>query len=127
MVAYSYVQYIRFPLLILSDTRFQQFSLHDLLNHSNIANYNSHKEIRRLSQLSQATSGKKYSRTEIATQIFAALVPSAALYSQAVSTAVHYYLKEDRKEQLQEVTRLLESSDKDASSKVMTYVYEALS
>ena len=61
------------------------------------------------------------SRTELAAQIFAAIVPSAALYSQAVSTVVHYYLREDKKAELEEIIKLGESPA------VMAYVYEALS
>ena len=66
------------------------------------------------------TSGK-YTRTEVAAQIFAAVVPSAALYSQAVSTVVHYYLQEDKKAELEKIINLGESPA------VMAYVYEALS
>ena len=44
--------------------------------------------------------GRNCSRTELAAQIFAAVVPSAALYSQAVSNVVHYYLQEDKKAEL---------------------------
>ena len=65
--------------------------------------------------------GSKYSRTEVAAQIFAAVVPSAALYSQAVSTVVNYYLREDKKAELEEIIELGESPA------VMAYVYEALS
>ena len=64
---------------------------------------------------------------DIAAQIFAMVVPSAALYSQAVCTVVHYYLGEDRKAELEEIIKLIKSSDKNASDKVMTYVYNALS
>jgi hypothetical protein len=71
--------------------------------------------------------GRNYSRTDIAAQIFAAVVPSAALYSQAVCTVVHYYLGEDRKVELEEIIKLTKSSGKNASDKVMTYVYNALS
>ena len=65
--------------------------------------------------------GRNYSHTELAAQIFAAVVPSAALYSQAVSIVVHYYLQEDKKAELEEIIKLGESPA------VMAYVYEALS
>ena len=63
----------------------------------------------------------RYSPTEIAAQIFAAVVPSAALFSQAVSIVVHYYLREDKKAELEEIIKLGDSPA------VMAYVYEALS
>ena len=49
------------------------------------------------------------------------VVPSAALYSQALFTVVQYYLREDKKAELGEIIKLGESPA------VMAYVYEALS
>lgn len=91
-----------------------------MLHHDTVA---SHKVIKSLWK----ALGKDYSRMEIASQIFAAVVPSAAFYSQAVCTVVHYYLAEDKKAELEEIIKLGGSSDRTGSGKVMAYVYEALS
>lgn len=98
-----------------SITQFQ-VSLADRVNH-NVANSNCYNVIKTLWQ----ALGKNTSRTELAAQIFAAVVPSAAFYSQAVSIVVHYYLREDKKAELKEIIKLGESPA------VMAYVYEALS
>jgi len=103
----------------LSDTQFQA-TFNGARNYSGIASY----EL--FQNLWQTLSGRP-SRPEYASDIFAAVVPSAALYSQAVCVVVHYYLREDRKAELEEIIKLVESSDQAASTKVMAYVYEALS
>jgi len=89
---------------------------------TNTPNDNCHKLIKNLWHALNTA----YSREEIAAQIFAAVVPSAALYSQAVSIVVHYYLGADKKTELEEIIKLGECSDENASGKVMVYVYEAL-
>jgi len=101
------------------DSVSQLVSLGDVLHHDTVA---SHKVIKSLWK----ALGKDYSRMEIASQIFAAVVPSAAFYSQAVCTVVHYYLAEDKKAELEEIIKLGGSSDRTGSGKVMAYVYEAL-
>jgi hypothetical protein len=60
-----------------------------------------------------------FSPDELAAEIFAAVVPSAAFYSQAMSNVVHHYLQEDKKAELGKIIR--------NSPAVMAYVYEALS
>ena len=88
-----------------------------MMNHRKLTGDGCHKEFKKLWE---ALSSKNTS-TEIAAQIFAAVVPSAALYSQAVSTVVHFYLREGKKAELEEIIKLGESPT------VMPYVYEALS
>ena len=97
-----------------------QFPLDDI---NNKPNHNCHKLIKDLWHALSTS----YSCEEIAAQIFAAVVPSAAMYSQAVSIVVHYYLRADKKTELEEIIKLGECLDEDASGKVMVYVYEALS
>lgn len=97
-------------------TQFQAF-LDDMMNHRNMTGDSCHNVIKTLWEALNS----KNTRTEIAAQIFAAVVPSAALYSQAVSTVVHYYLREDKKVELEEIIKL------GGSPAVMPYVYEALS
>lgn len=87
------------------------------MNHLKLTSNSCHNVFRPLWQ----ALGKNYSRTELAAQIFAAVVSSAALYSQAVSTVVHYYLREDKKAELGQIIKLGESPA------VMAYVYDALS
>jgi len=66
------------------------------------------------------------SHTEFATEVFAAVVPTAALYSHYVAQVVDFYLDDDQKAAREEIVRLAASTDQDASAKVMTYVNEAL-
>lgn len=94
-----------------------QVSINDLLNHRKLGGHGCHDVFKRLRQ----ALGKNDSCKEVAAQIFAAVVPTAALYSQAVSTVVHYYLREDKKAELGEIIKLGDSPA------VMAYVYEALS
>jgi len=69
---------------------------------------------------------QKDSHREFATQVFAAVVPTAALYSQCVAQVVDFYLDKDRKPVREEIVRLVASADPDAADKVMAYVNEAL-
>lgn len=65
---------------------------------------------------------------EFASQLFAATIPTAALFSQNVSTVVNYYLEdtEAKRAARQEIIRLDASTDEDAAAKAMVYFYEAL-
>jgi linoleate 10R-lipoxygenase len=69
---------------------------------------------------------QKDSHREFATQVFAAVVPTAALYSQYVAQVVDFYLDHGRKADREEIVRLVASADQNASAKVMAYVNEAL-
>src|SRR5258708_33988029 len=63
---------------------------------------------------------------EFATQVFAAVVPTAELYSQYVAQVVDFYLDNDRKAAREEIVKLVASTDPNAAAKVMAYVNEAL-
>jgi len=91
-------------------------SISDMMNHRKLSSNSCHIVFKPLWE----ALGSKYTRAEVAAQIFAAVVPSAALYSQAVSTVVHYYLRDDKKAEREEIIKL------GASPAVMAYVYEAL-
>ncbi|KAF8154674.1 heme peroxidase [Crassisporium funariophilum] len=93
----------------------------DAQNHIGIENNNGHTFLRNLYK----ASGKKGTR-EFASQVFAAVVPTAALYSQAVAHVVNYYLEENNKEAREDIVSLVNSTDKDAASKVVAYIHEAL-
>ena len=64
---------------------------------------------------------------EFAAYLVAATVPTATLYSQALSHVVDFYLADERKAQREEIVALSKSTDKDANAKIMRYAYEALS
>ncbi|RDB26685.1 Linoleate 10R-lipoxygenase [Hypsizygus marmoreus] len=63
---------------------------------------------------------------EVSAYVFAAVVPTAAHFSQAIAHVVDFYL--DKQQERQEIVRLagLLGSDKDAGAKIMVYVREAL-
>jgi linoleate 10R-lipoxygenase len=85
--------------------------------------FHSHAFLKKLWQ----SSGKASSTyREFASQIFAAVVPTATLYSQAVATIVNFYLDADKQAAREEIVKLVASKEKDAADKVMGYVYEAL-
>ncbi|KAF9472690.1 hypothetical protein BDN70DRAFT_900339, partial [Pholiota conissans] len=63
---------------------------------------------------------------EFAAYLFAATVPTATLYSQALSHIVNFYLQDERKARREEIVVLSKSTDKDANAKIMRHAYEAL-
>ncbi|KAH6916274.1 heme peroxidase [Coprinopsis sp. MPI-PUGE-AT-0042] len=63
---------------------------------------------------------------EIATQIVAAVVPSAALYASALAQIVNFFLQESNAEARERVLELSKSKEAGASSELMDYVREAL-
>lgn len=69
---------------------------------------------------------QKSSYREFAAQVFAAVVPTAALYSQYVVQVVDFYLDDDQRAAREEILRLATSTDENSSERIMTYVYEAL-
>lgn len=98
-------------------------SISDSQNHLAMGEFNSHAFLKKLWQ----SSGKGSSTyREFASQIFAAVVPTAPLYSQAVATVVNFYLDADKQAAREEIVKLVASKEKDAADKVMGYVYEAL-
>ena len=68
---------------------------------------------------------KRYTRREIAGQVFAAVVPTAALYSGTVACIVEFFLAEAQNKAREELLQLLKSSDSDAPAKVQGYIREA--
>ena len=73
------------------------------------------------------TFGKDKSTShEFAAQVVAAVVPTAALYSQAVATIVNYYLDDSQQAAREAIVKLADSKDPGAKDEVMKYVYEAL-
>jgi len=69
---------------------------------------------------------QKGSSREFAAQVFAAVVPTAALYSQYVVQVIDFYLDDDQRVAREEILRLATSTDENASKRIMAYVYEAL-
>ncbi|KAG6873697.1 hypothetical protein C0995_012159 [Termitomyces sp. Mi166 len=63
---------------------------------------------------------------ELAAYTIAAIVPTAAYFSQAITNVVYFYLPDDKKEERAEIVRLSASIDRESTSEIMTYVYEAL-
>jgi hypothetical protein len=85
--------------------------------------FSSHAFLRKLWQISGKGSN---TYREFASQIFAAVVPTAPLYSQAVATIVNFYLDTDKQAAREEIVKLVASQEEDAVDKVMGYVCEAL-
>ena len=104
-----------------SDERHSQFSISDWLNHLGIQDDYCHSFLKNL-----IGSRKKTSNREFAAQIFAAILPTVALYSHFLAHIVNFYLDEQRKSVRDEIVKLINSGDKGAAAKVMGYVYEAL-
>lgn len=78
-----------------------------------------------LKQLWDEYGRKKANPTEFASQMFAATVPTAALYSQALVNVLDFYLDDDRQSIREKIVNLAQSAD-DKSAEIMSYVYEAL-
>lgn len=99
-------------------------SLSDSQTHHAMENDNGHVFLKKLWQ----STGKNTSSSskEFAAQIVAAVVPTAALYSQALATVVGFYSGKDKQAAREDIVNLVKSNEKDASEKVMSYVYEAL-
>ncbi|KAF8958408.1 heme peroxidase [Flammula alnicola] len=91
-------------------------------NNLGIASNNNHGLLKKLWQ----AQGKGSTYREFASQLFAAVVPTSTLYSQALAHVVNFYLDDDKKAVREEIIKLAASTDEGASAKVMTYVYEAL-
>ncbi|KAF8908079.1 heme peroxidase [Gymnopilus junonius] len=71
--------------------------------------------------------GKGKSTThEFAAQVVATVVPTAALYSQALATVVNYYLDNAQEAAREDIVKHANSKENDSLNKVMAYVYEAL-
>ncbi|KAF9042906.1 heme peroxidase [Panaeolus papilionaceus] len=97
-------------------------SISDSRNHQGVEGSDPHAFLKKL----WATAGKGSSRKEFTAALFAALIPSAALYSQAVSHIINFYLDDDKKVAREEIVKLAASSGADASAKIEAYILEAL-
>lgn len=100
-----------------------QLSIPDALNHLSIgASNKSHDFLKKVID----ANGKKNTRHELAAQVFSATIPTAPLYSQAIAKVVDFYLAKEQAVARQEIVNLANSKDKDAPSKILAYVREAL-
>ncbi|KJA17192.1 hypothetical protein HYPSUDRAFT_46645 [Hypholoma sublateritium FD-334 SS-4] len=78
-----------------------------------------------LKQLWDEYGHKKANPAEFASQLFAATVPTAALYSQALANVIDFYLDDDRHSIREKIVDLDQSAE-NKSAEIMVYVYEAL-
>ncbi|KAI0265719.1 heme peroxidase [Gloeopeniophorella convolvens] len=62
----------------------------------------------------------------LAASLYAAVVPTAALFSQALTHVVNFYLDADRAAQRAEIARLAELRTPQADAQILPYVFEAL-
>lgn len=95
-------------------------SFSDTKSHIAIENYNSHDFLKKVVD----AAGKDCSHRELATQVFAAVVPTAALFAATIASIVDYFLDSNNIAAREDF--LAKSSDKDAPGKVMPYIREAL-
>lgn len=100
-------------------------NLIERLNHVHMQDERSHVF---LAQVLKAFDGKPVSSKELAAYVFAAVVPTAAHFSQAVTHVVDFYLDEDKKTQREEIVALAATlgKNKESGGKIMGYVREAL-
>jgi len=67
------------------------------------------------------------STEELAAYLFASVVPTSALLSQAISNVVDFYLGDDKSVERAQIAQLASALDVEGSNKqILTYVYEAL-
>lgn len=83
---------------------------------------NSHDFLSRI--LSSAQKSK--SHTELATSLFAAVVPTAAHWAQAVAHAVNFFLQDDQHVARAEIVALAKLDTREGNNKIAVYVREAL-
>lgn len=94
----------------------------DVLGHIAIKNHDSHDFLKRVSE-----SGRDLTTEELAAQVFSAVVPTAAPFSQAIAHVVDFYLDDDKRKEREEIVKLASMpGDKEAVGKLMVYVREAL-
>ncbi|KAF9524957.1 heme peroxidase [Crepidotus variabilis] len=68
----------------------------------------------------------KCTHREFASQLFATVAPTAALYSQSLAHVVNFYLDKDKKNARDEIVKLIHSGEGESLKKALGYVYEAL-
>lgn len=71
--------------------------------------------------------GADFNAEELAAQVYFAVVPTTALFSQAVSDIVNFYLDDDKRKERDEIVKLASvSHGEEAVAKIMAYIREAL-
>ena len=65
--------------------------------------------------------------TELSASLFSEVAPSAAIYSQAITHVVNFFLDDTRKEAKEEIVRLALSPEPTAEAKLLPFIHEALS
>ncbi|KAF5381614.1 hypothetical protein D9615_005503 [Tricholomella constricta] len=100
-------------------------SIQDRVNHIAIEDNHSH---RFLEHVSKAFEGKDVSVEELSAYVFAAVVPTSAHFSQAITHVVDFYLDEDKEKERAEIVTLSATieNNKESVAKIMAYVREAL-
>jgi linoleate 10R-lipoxygenase len=96
-------------------------SMVDTFRHLGIETYHSHHFLKRAQEANIYAS-----KAELSAFVFAAAVPTAALYSQAIAHIVDFYLDKDKRQARAEIVELAASQDADAAAKIMGYIREAL-
>lgn len=121
-----FIQSFVFPLspcCPVDPLEYAQLSASDRINHLGLTDNYSHGFLRNLWQ----AAGKECSPAQFAAQVFAAVIPTSALYSLSLAHIVNFYLDEDKKAARDKIVELAKSEDKNASAEIMKYVSEALS
>lgn len=77
-----------------------------------------------LTQLVNA--GKGQTPRELAGSLFAEVIPTTALYSQAITHIVNFYLDDDKKNAREDLVRLTGLYTPEAEEKILSYAWEAL-
>jgi linoleate 10R-lipoxygenase len=94
----------------------------EVLNHTAIENYDSHKFLKRIHEARTNVTTEK-----LAAQVFSAVVPTAAHFSQMIAHVVNFYLDDDKRSEREEIVKLASAfRDKEAVAKIMVFVREAL-
>ena len=121
-----FIQSFVFPLspcCPVDPLEYAQLSVSDRINHLGLTDNYSHGFLRNLWQ----AAGKECSPAQFAAQVFAAVIPTSALYSLSLAHIVNFYLDEDKKAARDKIVELAKSEDENASAEIMKYVSEALS
>jgi len=121
-----FIQLFVFPLspcCPVDPLEYAQLSASDHINHLGLPDNYSHGFLRNLWQ----AAGKECSPAQFAAQVFAAVIPTSALYSLSLAHIVNFYLDEDKKAARDKIVELAKSEDENASAEIMKYVSEALS
>lgn len=92
----------------------------EFVNHMVMESHECHEFLKRIHK-------GKFTRDELSAHVFAAVVPAAAHFSQAIAHAVNFYLDHDKRQEREEIVRLSSlQGDKEAVVRVMNFLQEAL-